>query len=352
MSDEYGDKTEPATDRRRQEERRRGNVARSGELNIAGHLLSAALILSAFGAGLVEALGRLLALSLRTAADRPSGQMDFVIQFQELGNWSATHVVPWLAGILIAAVAVNLAQVGFLLTTDKLTLDVSRLNPVTGFQRLLSIRSVATLVLSVAKMAVLLGVAAGFIYGELPLLMSLNAAPVGTAFWVIGTSAVRLSLWLAAIVGVLGAADYAFQKWKYERDLMMTKEELQREFKDQQGDPQLKRRRLEAHRKLVESLSLGKLQDADFVLVDAARTSLAFQYDPSRHQVPILLAKGVDEVAVRMQDIARESDIPIIERSELVRQLKGQLSVGQGIPGEFYAVFIETLRYVYKITGR
>ncbi len=352
MSDEYGDKTEPATERRRLEERRRGNVARSGELNLAGHLLSAALIVWAFGAGLVEVLGRLLALSLRTAADRPTGQVDYVVQIQELASWSAEHVGEWLAAIVIAAVAVNLAQVGFLLTTDKLTLNVAALNPVTGLQRLFSIRSAATLVLSVSKFAVLLSVAAWFIQGELPLLMSLHAAPVGTAFSVIGQGVVRLSLWLASVITVLGAADYAFQKWKHERDLMMTKEEIQRESKEQDGDPLTKRRRRETHRRLVESPSLGTVQDADFVLVDATGSAMAFQYDSSRHQVPILLARGVADIASRMLEQAREHGLPLIERTELVRQLERQLTVGQGIPVDQYPVFMEILEYVYKITGR
>ncbi len=349
---EFGEKSELPTEHRRQEERRRGNVARSGELTIAVHLMATACVLYALGAGLVEALGLLIAKSISTAADRGANLGTYIVQFQELAQWSAAHVVPWLAALIAAGIAVNLAQVGFLITTEKLELNFEHLNPVTSLQRLFSVRSVVTALLSLAKLAILLGVAVWFINSKLPLFLALATEPVGSAFQLIGTSAVELSLWLASVMLAIGAADYGFQKWKYERDLMMTKEEIKQETKDQEGDPLIRRRRKDAHQKLIQSRNIRKVSEADFLMVNPTHYSLAFKYAPPRYPVPTLLVKGVDDVALRMQDVAKENNIPIIERTELARRLYDQLEPGQGIPTDLYEVFIEILKYVYSITGR
>jgi len=351
-SDEFGEKSELPTEHRRQEERRRGNVARSGELTIAVHLLATACVLYALGTGLVEALGQLVANSITTAAERDVSPSHFIAQFRHLAEWSGSHVLPWLAAMVAAGLGVNLAQVGFLLTTEKLGLNFEHLNPVSGMQRLFSMRSVVTALLSLAKLGVLLSVAAWFISTRLPLFLALATEPAGAAFRVIGTTAVELSLWLASVLIILGAADYGFQKWKYERELMMTKQEIKQEVKDQEGDPLIRRRRKDAHQKLIQSRNIRKVSEADFLLVNPTHYSLAFKYAPPRYPVPTLLVKGVDDIALRMREVAKENDVPIIERPELARKLYAQLEPGQGIPTDLYDVFIEILKYVYSITGR
>lgn len=314
--------------------------------------MATACVLYALGAGLVEALGQLVAKGITTAADRSPSTSTYIAQFYELMQWSASHVVPWLAALIAAGIAVNLAQVGFLVTTEKLGLNWERLNPITTLQQLFSMRSVVTALLSLAKLSILLGVATWFINSKLPLFLALATEPVGASFRVIGTSAVELAMWLASVLLFLGAADYGFQKWKYERELMMTKEEVKQEMKDQEGDPLIRRRRKDAHQKLIQSRNIKKVSEADFLLVNPTHYSLAFKYAPPRYPVPTLLVKGVDEVALRMREVAKEHNVPIIERPELARKLFVQLEPGHGIPTDLYDVFIEILKYVYSITGK
>lgn len=351
-NEEFGEKSELPTEHRRQEERQRGNVARSGELTIAVHLMATACILYGLGAGLVEAIARLVAKSISTAADRELSPSSFIAQLYDLAEWSASHVLPWLAALIVAGIAVNLAQVGFLISTEKMEINFNHLNPVTGMQRLFSMRSVVTLLLSLAKLGILLGVAAWFINAKLPLFLELATAPAGASFLVIGQSAVELSLWLASVLFVIGASDYGYQKWKYERELMMTKEEIKREMKDQEGDPLIRRRRQDNHKKMIQSRNVRRVSEADFLLVNPTHYSLAFKYAPPRYPAPTLIMKGVDEVALQMREVAKENDIPIIERPELARKLYASMERGQSIPPDLYDVFISILKYVYSITGK
>jgi len=351
-SDDNGEKTEQPTDHRREEERRRGNVAHSSELNIAGHLLTTAGLLFGLGASLVEAVARLMRNSLTTAADRTGDRGTVLAQFESLAEWSAENALPWLAILLVSATGVNLAQVGFLLSTEKLNLNFNAINPVNGMQRILSVRSLVTLAISLGKLTLLFAVAAWFAWVELPVFMQLATAEVSTTFVTIGSSVVKLAMLLASVLLIIGVTDYSFQKWKYERDIRMSMEELKREMKDMDGDPLIRRRRREAHQKLVEARDLSSIPLATFLTANPTHYAIAFRYEPPEFPVPTVIAKGTDNLALEMRQIAADHGIPVIERPELTRQMYPNLRVGQGIPVELYDVFIEILKYVYTITGK
>lgn len=350
--DEYGERTEQATEHRRQEQRRQGNVAHSAELGISGHLLTSAGLLYLLGGKLVEATARLTASQLEAADRHQATTGDVLKQAEQLAGWSVEHVLPWLLGMLASATVIGLIQTGFLFSTEKLSIRWDLLNPVTGLQRLFSVRSVATLVVSLIKLGLLFTIAALFVWHELPMLLALSSAPAATAFLVIGDSVVRLALILAGSLIVIGLGDYGFQWWKHERDLMMTKDELKREIKEMEGDPIIRHQRKVAHRKLTESRDLNKVIKATFLLNNPTHYSIAFRYEPPEFPAPTVIAKGVDEIALRMREIATEHDIPMIIRPELARQVYRTLEVGESIPAELYDVFIEIMRHVYAITGR
>jgi flagellar biosynthesis protein FlhB len=351
-TDDTGDKSEDPTEHRRMEERRKGNVARSTELNIAGHLLSTAAVLYFLGADLVESLGKMISLHIRTAGSHRGDIGEVYAEFKDVGSWAADSVLPWLFGLLLAAVAVNLAQVGFLVATDKLSLNINAINPITGLKRIFSARGVVTLLISLGKLGLLTLAAAWLIWLELPGFLHLTAAAPWTAALATGYAILKLSIVLSVILIVLGVADYAFQKWKHNHEIMMTKEEVRREMKEMDGDPLIRRRRRDAHQKLIEARDISKVSASAFVLTNPTHFAIAFQYNPPEVSVPTVVAKGADETAFRMREIAAENGIPIIERPELARQVYRTLKVGQSIPADLYDVFIEILKYVYTITGK
>lgn len=351
-TDDTGDKSEEPTEHRRQDERRKGNVARSTELNIAGHLLSTAAVLYFLGADLVMSLGNMISLHLRSAGSHRGDIGEIQAEFKEVGSWAASSVLPWLAGLLLAAVAVNLAQVGFLMATEKVNLNIKAINPVSGLKRIFSVRGVVTLTISLCKLALLTLAAAWLIWLELPGFLHLTSASPWTAALAMGYAILKLSIVLSMILIVLGVADYAFQRWKHTREIMMTKEEVRREMKEMDGDPLIRRRRRDAHLKLIEARDLGNVAAAAFVLTNPTHYAVAFKYDPPEVSVPTVVAKGADETAFRMREIALQNGIPIIERPELAREVYRSLKVGQSIPADLYDVFIEILKYVYTITGK
>lgn len=351
-TDEFGERTEQATDHRRQEERRRGNVARSAELSTASHLLTTAALLYAFGGGLVEAVARMTASHLRTAHLHQPSQEGFIKQAEDILAWAGASVLPWLAGLLIAAIAVGLVQTGFLLAPEKLTPRFDVLNPVTGLKRIFSVQSVVTLAISLCKLGLLFGIAGWFVWSELPQLVTLSTAPVGTSFLVMGEGVVRLAMILAAVLITIGLGDYGFQWWKHERDIRMTKEELRREIKEMDGDPLIRRRRRAAHQKLAESRDINKVLNATFLLGNPTHVSVAFRYDPPQYPAPTVICKGLDEVALRMRELAEENSIPVLIRPELARQVYRTMKVGETIPADLYDVFIEIMKHVYAITGQ
>lgn len=351
-TDDTGDKSEDPTEHRRAEERRKGNVARSTELNIAGHLLSTAAVLYILGADLVKSLGNMISLHLRTAGNHRGDIGEIHAEFKEVGIWAASSVLPWLFGLLLAAVAVNLVQVGFLVATEKLNLNINAINPLTGLKRIFSVRGAVALLISLGKLGLLTLAAGWLIWLELPGFLKLVSASPWTAALAMGYAILKLSIVLSLILIILGVADYAFQRWKHTRDLMMTKEEVRREMKDMDGDPLIRRRRRDAHQKLIEARDVSMVGASAFILTNPTHFAVAFQYDPPEVPVPTVVAKGADETAFRMREIAIENGVPIIERPELARQTYRTLKVGQSIPTDLYDVFIEILKYVYTITGK
>ncbi len=351
-TDEFGEKTEQATEHRRREERRKGNVARSSELAIAGHVAAAAAVLWMLGRNLVEAVGWLLANRISNAGNAVGNQREIVITFYDMARWATSNVLPWLGALLLAAIAINVIQVGWLVSTEKLTPNINAINPLTGLKRIFSIRGLVILGISLLKLALLTVAAAWLIWNELTVYLMLTDTSVLTTVSVIGMSVLKLAALMTAILLIIGLADFGFQKWKHEQDIMMTKEEIKREMKDMEGDPIIRRRRRDAHQKLIEARDVRKVSLATFMTTNPTHYAIAFRYEPPDYPVPTVIVKGTEEMALAMREVAMEHDIPIIERPSLTRKLYRTLDVGQSIPVELYDVFVEILKYVYTVTGK
>lgn len=367
MADDSDDKTEAPTEHRRAEARRQGNVARSTDLSAAGLMLAAACVLAMFSVSLTRSFGELLDDSLRT-----SGRLEIDtawaarLYLTHLG-WLARHVLPLLLVMLASALAVNLLQVGFLYSPEVLEPKLSRLNPLEGAKRILSPRSLVKLVVSLGKLAVVVAIAVWSIASYLPEFLELAGLEWLTAgtsddfreFGVaplllskVRSAGLQLAFQLAAALLVLALIDFGFQKWKHERDLRMTKQELRDELKNMEGDPLVRHRRREAHRKLAESRQLNQVREADVVITNPTHVAVALKYDPQRMPAPTVVAKGKGEIALRIRQLAAEHGVPILERPPLARSLYEAVKVGHTIPVDMYEVFVEIMAYIYRISGR
>jgi flagellar biosynthetic protein FlhB len=349
---EQGDKTELPTDRRREEIRERGNVARSADLNAAVSVLAAAGVLYFFGEGLSLSLVSVLRKSLSAPAWT---QIDLALLTGEI--WKVARavggaLVPALALVVVSAVLINALQVGFVVTTGPLIPNFERINPLAGARRLLSLQSAVRLGGSVFKLVVCCAIVVGFVTGRLPEFLRALDADTAAVCRQTGGWLVSLSFQLALGLVLLAGLDYGFQLWKFEQDIKMTGQEIRDELRHMEGDPQIRRRRREAHRKLASARSVQQTENADVVITNPTEIAVAVKYDSDAMDAPVVLAKGKGTQAARIRRVAAESGIPIVEKKPLARALYGMAKVGQAIPVELYQGVAEILAYARRLTKK
>lgn len=256
-------KTEQPTERRRKEVRERGSVARSSDLNTAVSMLAASAMLYFFGGDVTEALAEILRKGL-SAAPRTHIELEAVsTELWGLVRVIAGVLLPGLAVLVAAAMVISSAQAGFLATTEPLLPNLARINPFSGVARLVSLASVARLAGSVLKLSVVFAISTGFVTGQLAAF--LRSVDLETAAFCrhVGAGIVSLAFQLALGLVVLAVLDYGFQLWRFEQEIKMTKQELRDELRHMEGDPQVRQRRRDAHRKLLGALAARKSKDAE-----------------------------------------------------------------------------------------
>ena len=349
---DQGEKTEDPTEQRRREARQKGNVAKSVDLNAACMMLAATGGLLFLGPEIAIGFARLL---LSYLSGPPLLQIDrfgVAHDLRDLFYEVVGFAMPFLFLMFCTALLVNLGQIGFLFSTEALSLKWQRLNPVSGFQRIFSTAALAKFGISVGKIVVLVVIAGLFLMKRVPQLQGLGMSEPDVILGTLGSIILELAFQLALAMIVIALLDFSFQKWKHEQDLKMTKQEIRDEMKNMEGDPHIRQRRREAHRKLTQAKELNAVREADVVITNPTHISVALKYDPSLHPAPIVVAKGADVIALRIRELAREHNVPIIERKPLARALYKDVKVGHPIPVEMYEVFVEIMAYVYRLSGK
>lgn len=349
---ESDDKTELPSDRRREEVRERGNVARSIDLNVASSVLVAAAVLNFFGDDLALTLHDILQKSLSAHAWLELDTPRLMTELLGLAKPIASALLPGLALVMVSSVAVNAGQVGFILSTQTLSPDFSRINPLAGAKRLLSLQSTVRLASGVLKLVVSCAIVFGFISARIP--QFLNGVDADTASFChqLGGWLSSLAFQMAMGLVTLAMLDYGFQLWKFEQDIRMTKQEVRDESRHMEGDPHIRQRRREAHRKLTGARQVQQAQNADVVITNPTELAIAIKYDPTKMDAPIVLAKGKDLIAAQIRRVAAEHGIPIIEKKPLAQALYRMVKVGHPIPGDLYEGVAEILAYVYRLSKK
>lgn len=351
-SDDNDDKTEQPTDRRREEAREQGNIARSVDLTAALVLMAAAGGLALWGAEGGATLARLMEAVLSSEARVSLTRDEAVRWLHAIARLVATAFLPLMLLTMFGSLGGNLLQVGFLWSTEALQPNFARINPLSGFQRLFSLSSLVRLAGSISKILLVATVAYLYLLAHQAELLALSQQQAATILSTAGRMVVELGFYLSMTLVGLAILDYGYQYWQHERDLRMTKQEIRDEFKEMDGNPQVRARRREAHRKLTEARELSQVKTADVVVTNPTHIAVAVKYDPQTMAAPTVVAKGMGEIAAQIRRIAAEHGVPIIERKPLARALYRDVKVGAAIPVELYEVFVEILAYVYRLTGK
>jgi flagellar biosynthetic protein FlhB len=352
MAEDLGDKTEAPTPRKRQEARQQGNVAKSRDIPAALLLLGVLVLLNWFGLGLMEAMRQVMERMLGAELSRADmGSLGSSIVASALAIAGA--MAPFLIGVVVIVMVGNILQVGLLFTPKRLKPRFSTLSPLKGLKKIFGKgQAFVLLAMNLIKLVLIVLVAYSALHGRLEqIVMAQELAftqVFGLAAEIIWSIGIRIGLLLL----VLSLLDYAYQKWKTERELKMTKQQVKDEMRRMDGDPQIKQRRRQVARQLAEQRARMDVPRADVVVTNPTHFAVALRYDPDSMHAPKVVAKGQDYMAMRIREIAVLHGIPILERAPLARALYRMVEVGQEIPEEFYAAIAEILAYVYELTGK
>ena len=349
------DKSFPATPKRRQEARKKGQVARSAEFGAALTLLAVVLTLHALlpGAGGMSLLGDLHA-AFQFSPHDAAFNFETVHQWhlRALG-WEAKILIP----VLLLAVALGLAsgigQVGFAVTPEALAPQWSRVNPASGLKRLLSMRGTVEGLKGLLKMGLVGGVCYSTLRGGIEsgdLLRTMHE-PLTEVISVVGGLIWALGLRVSVILLILAVADYAYQKYEFEKSLKMSLTEIKQESKQSEGDPHIKAKIRRLQREMSKRRMMQDVPKADVVITNPTHFAVALSYDGGG-SAPKVVAKGQDEVAARIREIARENKIPLVENKPLARTLYSTVEIGREIPADLFEAVAQVLAFVYRTYGR
>jgi flagellar biosynthetic protein FlhB len=352
MASDSGDKTEPPTGRRRTEAREQGQIARSQDLSSALLLMGALLSLGWFGPHLMRSLINAMREYLTTTDPVTAGRVDVVPLVTSVVKSVLVAAGPILIAVMLVGILSNFVQVGFLLTTRPLEPKWDRLNPFNGIKRLFSTRTLVQLLMNLLKLTMVSWVAYVAISkrtDEILLAISIGG-------WhqvaVLAKVLYQVGIQLAAILLVIALIDYGWQRFKFERDLRMTKEEVKEEMRRMEGDPIVKQRR----RRMQFAAAIQRIRKAvpkaDVVVTNPTEFAIAIQYDAREMRAPTVVAKGQGYLAQKIREIAVAHGIPIVERKPLAQALYKTVEVGQEVPEKFYQAVAEILAYVYELSGK
>ena len=345
-------KTEDPTPRRREEARKQGKVPFSNELVGAAVTLAGIVGLNAFG----RAIGGTMLDVFRTDLPQLFKAELTPSAAQQLIGGAMLNMLLALAPLFALMVAVGVAasaiQAGFQITPERLELKFEKLNPATGFGRLFSVAAVVKGLLAVLKVAAIATVAYLIVEGRSGVIGTLDRAHLGGAVAASWALIIRLGLYLTAAVALVAALDYVYQRRRFEKGLMMTKEELKREIKQDDGDPQMKHRmRQMARERMRRQKMLAEVPTATVVVTNPTEYAVALRYVAGRDIAPTVVARGKGAFAARVVAAARGAEVPVLERPPLARALYAGVREGQAVPPELFAAVAEVIAFLYRLKG-
>jgi len=344
------ERTHPASARKRQKARDEGQVAKSREVNSVMLLGGAIGFFVLFGGSWMQTWIQTMQEGLDVFS---IFEMD--LGWSELGrHWTKSALIlltPFMILFPLMAIAAGLPQVGFQITTKVLAPKASRISPASGLKRLFSANGFVESLKSVGKILLIGWIAYSTVRPEIPLFPLLCERPLGGVLSYSAFLAFKLVIrvWLALVF--LALLDYLFQRWNFERELRMTKQEVKEEAKETEGDPQVKARVRSVQMNLARRRMMQEVPSADVVITNPDHVAIALRYDRQKEMAPLVVAKGAGELCERIKQIAREHGVPVVEKPPLARLLYRQVELGREIPVEVYRVVAEILSYVYRLKG-
>ena len=346
------EKTERATPRKRSEARKKGQVGKSREIPSVAVLLAGLSTLYLFGAYMYNHIKCLMQDTFSMIAV-PNHSLSWFLAFGNIVmERFIVMVLPVMIAVFITAILSNVLQVGWLLSWESVTPKLSKISPIKGIQRLFSKQTLMELFKSLAKLALVGVIAYVTVKGETDRLPSLADMEVQAILLYVLKGGLKIFIKVSLVMILLAALDYWFQRWQFEQQLKMTRQEVKEEYKRTEGDPLVKSRIKKIQYEIAKRRMMQEIPKADVVVTNPVHLAIALRYESAEMSAPTVLAKGAGEVAERIKTLAREHDIPIVESKELAKNLYKMVEIGNEIPSILYRAVAEVLAYVYQLKGK
>ena len=345
-----GEKTEKATPKRKQDERKKGNIFMSREAVTVASMLAAFYTLKAFAPFIFgNVKGFFMSfLELASSMEHLDSQTlhqlisDCVVQF-------ALGVFPVLLATVLAATIGTMLQTKMLFSMESLKFKGERINPLSGLKKMFSLRAVVELIKAILKIIVLGAVLYNILEGRMEEFPGLMDMPPSRVFPITGEVVSEIVMTVGILFVALAAADYLYQWWEYEKNLRMSKQEVKDEYKQMEGDPQIKGKIRSMQQQRARNRMMQAVPSADVVIRNPTHFAVALRYDRERDNAPTVVAKGKNLIALKIVDIAQENGVYVMEDRPLARALYASIEIGQEIPAQFYEPVAQVLAFVYNL---
>ena len=346
------DKTEEATPKKKQQAREKGQVAKSKEVSLTFTLLASTLVFALLSSYATQSLRKYLldfySNHINTTLGYSSVFKIMVSAVEKIGM----IILPFIVPIMIFGVIGNLVQTGFMLTLEPIKPQLSKLSPLKGLKRMFSMKSLVDLLKNLAMVTVIGYIGYQYIYSNFDKVLYMGNLSFAGILAVFNKLAVGIFVKITFVLIVIALIDYIYQRRNYNKDLKMSKQEVKEEYKQQEGDPQIKGKIRQKQREMASRRMMSEVPDATVVVTNPTHIAVALKYVEGKSEAPILVAKGADRVALKIKEIAKENDIPIIENKPLARLIYSEVELESEIPTEMYQAIAEILALVFKMKKR
>jgi flagellar biosynthetic protein FliR/FlhB len=349
-----GDKTESATPKKKNEARKKGQTAKSKEVPLAITLLTSSIIFITLGN---SAYNQIKNMMITFFNGYMSNIKDFnFYTFQKIMFFSVENIgivfLMFAVPIMIMGIGANFLQSGFMLTTEPLKPDFKKLNPISGIKKMFSIRTFVDLLKDLALVSVVGYIGYRFVIDNFDSFLGINTLNFDVIPGVIKGLFLTILLKITFIMVVIALADYIYQRYMFNRDLKMTKQEVKEEFKQQEGDPHIKGKRKQKMREMSMRRMMSSVPDATVVVTNPTHIAVALKYTEGSNSAPVVVAKGADRIALKIKEIAKENEVTIIENKPLARLMYSEVEIDQEIPMSMYQAVAEILAIVLKLKSK
>ena len=349
FANENGDKTEEATPKKKSDARKKGQVAKSKEFTSAIGLLGITAVLMFLLEYILNNLKEILIMFFSNYATLNLDPNNTIMIIKTVVLRLIMIFLPVALPIMVVGIVANVIQVGKMFTTEPLKPKFEKINPISGFKRMFSMKAVVDLLKNLVIICIIGYVGYKFIlsnYNNILNFANLRLAATISSF---GDLIIEIFKKISLVLFIIGVADYVYQLYQFKKDLRMTKQEVKEEFKQQEGDPVVKGKRKQKQREMSMRRMMQNIPDATVVITNPTHIAIALKYTENSGEAPMVVGKGADNVAIKIKEIAKENDVPIIENKELARLIYKEVDIDMEIPYNMYQAVAEILAVVYKL---